>query len=401
MIFGVSFWNKKKTFEVFIKKDDRWQLHSLCDEEDEAINEAQLQLRMAKTNQVKVIRHRHLSKTAAAETVVYEATANPSREKPIVVATPVGELAVCKVLDDLYTADGRRTIGQVMRDYMQRNNICTTELLHSFSHIRKLQDAQGLVNAGLHRVGSAQAAALGVPVKERMQLLDTLVTQMQQKARAFAAERGNFPEFKGQDLGAVSSRIVERVGLEHHDYVLNALLSVWLFECRSLLAKVDALSRLAQDNIETGLIRQLDGILADTMIFAEVVQELFAPQPNLGVALKQMGAVVLCKKGAGEKLANPTMKIIATLIQQGLLPQTQAALADRLLREINTDRPLDQRTPDQEGALLDDLVLSLTGDDGTILGGERTHQSVERRRLRQRQEMLRAQGLHSVADNLR
>ncbi len=401
MIFGVSFWNKKKTFEVFIKKDDRWQLHSLCDEEDEAINEAQLQLRMAKTNQVKVIRHRHLSKTAAAETVVYEATANPPKEKPIVVATPVGELAVCKVLDDLYTADGRRTIGQVMRDYMQRNNICTTELLHSFSHIRKLQDAQGLVNAGLHRVGSAQAAALGVPVKERMQLLDTLVTQMQQKARAFAAERGNFPEFKGQDLGAVSSRIVEKVGLEHHDYVLNALLSVWLFECRSLLAKVDALSRLAQDNIETGLIRQLDGILADTMIFAEVVQELFAPQPNLGVALKQMGAVVLCKKGAGDKLANPTMKIIATLIQQGLLPQTQAALADRLLREINTDRPLDQRTPDQEGALLDDLVLSLTGDDGTILGGERTHQSIERRRLRQRQEMLRAQGLHSVADNLR
>lgn len=401
MIFGVSFWNKKKTFEVFIKKDDRWQLHSLCDEEDEAINEAQLQLRMAKTNQVKVIRHRHLSKTAAAETVVYEATVNPPKDKPIVVATPVGELAVCKVLDDLYTADGRRTIGQVMRDYMQRNNICTTELLHSFSHIRKLQDAQGLVNAGLHRVGSAQAAALGVPVKERMQLLDTLVTQMQQKARAFAAERGNFPEFKGQDLGAVSSRIVEKVGLEHHDYVLNALLSVWLFECRSLLAKVDALSRLAQDNIETGLIRQLDGILADTMIFAEVVQELFAPQPNLGVALKQMGAVVLCKKGAGDKLANPTMKIIATLIQQGLLPQTQAALADRLLREINTDRPLDQRTPDQEGALLDDLVLSLTGDDGTILGGERTHQSIERRRLRQRQEMLRAQGLHSVADNLR
>lgn len=401
MIFGVSFWNKKKTFEVFIKKDDRWQLHSLCDEEDEAINEAQLQLRMARTNQVKVVRHRELSKTASSETVIYEATANPPKEKPIVVSTPVGELAVCKVVDDMFTADGRRTIGQVMRDYMQRNNICTTELLHSFSHIRKLQDAQGLVNAGLHRVGSAQAAALGVPVKERMQLLDTLLTQVQQKARAFAAERGNFPEFKGQDLGAVSSRVMEKVGLEHHDYVLNALLSVWLFECRSLLAKVDALSRLASDNAETGLVRQVDAILADTMIYAEVVQELFAPQPNLGVALKQMGAVVLCRKGAGDKLANPTMKIIAALIQQGLLPQTQAALADRLLREINTDRPLDQRAPEQEGTLLDDLVLSLTGDDGTILGGERTHQSVERRRLRQRQEMLRAQGLHSVADNLR
>eukprot|EP01092_Planopodium_desertum_P008037 TRINITY_DN33148_c0_g2_i1.p2 TRINITY_DN33148_c0_g2~~TRINITY_DN33148_c0_g2_i1.p2 ORF type:complete len:138 (+),score=45.42 TRINITY_DN33148_c0_g2_i1:1-414(+) len=137
------------------------------------------------------------------------------------------------------------------------------------------------------------------------------------------------------------------------------------------------------------------------MIFAEVVQELFAPQPNLGMALKQMGAVVLCRKGVTDKLTNPTMKIIAALIQQGHLPQTQAALADRLLREINTDRPLDQRAPEREGALLDELVASLKGEDGTILGGERTNQSVERRRLRQRQEILRAQGLHSVADNLR
>lgn len=401
MIFGVSFWNKKKTYEVFLKKDDRWELYALCEEEKDAINEAQLLLRLGKTFAVKVVRHRVLSNTASSETVVYEATANPPKEKPIVISTPVGELAVCKVVDDLFTADGRRTIGQVMRDYLQRTNICTTELLHSFSHIRKLQDAQGLVNAGLHRVGSAQASALGVTAKERMQLLDTLVTQAQQKARAFAAERANFPDFKGQDLGALSGRILEKVGLEHHDYALNALISVWLFEYRSLLAKVDALARLAQDNVENGLVRQVDGILADTMIFAEVVQELFAPQPNLGTALRQMGAVVLCRKGIVDQVANPTLKIMAGLIQRGQLPQTQAALADRLLREIGTDRPLDQRTPDQDGSLLDQLVLSLTGEDGTILGGERTHQAIERRRLRQRQEMLRAQGLHSVADNLR
>lgn len=401
MIFGVSFWNKKKTFEVFLKKDDRWLLHVLCDEEQDAINEAQLLLRTNKTLAVKVVRHRVLSSSASSEMIVYEATANPPKDRPIVVSTPVGELAICKVVDDLYTADGRRTIGQVMRDYLQRTNICTTELLHSFSHIRKLQDAQGLVTAGMHRVGSAQAAAMNVPVKARMQLLDTLVTQCQQQARNFAAERGNYPEFKGHDLGGLSSAVLLKAGPDRHDYVLNALICVWLFESRSLLSKVDALTHLAKDNIENGLVRQVDAILADCMIFAEVVQELFAPQPNLGAALKLMGAVILCRKGTEEKIANPTMKIIANLIPQGHLPQTQAALADRLLREINTDRPLDQRAPEREGALLDELVASLTGDDGTILGGERTHQSVERRRLRQRQELLRAQGLHSVADNLR
>lgn len=401
MIFGVGFWNKKKTFEVFMKKDDRWQLHVLCDHEQEAIDEARNLLIAAKTTAVKVVRHRVLSSATSAETVVYEATANPPKEKPITVSTPVGELALCKTLDDLYTTDGRRTVGQVMRDYLQRANISAMELLHSFSHIRKLQDAQGLVNAALHRVASAQAAAVGVPVKERMQLLDGLVTQAQQKARAFAAERSGYPEFKGHDLGKLSSAIMGKAGIDHHDYILHSVVSVWLFEHRSLLSKVDSLTRLAQENVETGLVRQVDGMLADSLMFADVVQELFAPHANLGSALMQVSEVVLCKKGAADRVVNPTLKIIAGLIPQGHLPQCQGILADRLLREINSDRPLDHRAPEREPEMLEQLAACMTGDDGTILGGERTHQSIERRRLRQRQELLRAQGLHSVADNLR
>lgn len=401
MIFGVSFWNKKKTFEVFMKKDDRWQLHVLCDHEQEAIDEARNLLIMSKTVAVKVVRHRVLSSATSAETVVYEATATPPKEKPITVSTPVGELALCKTVDDLYTADGRRTVGQVMRDYLQRANISATELMHSYSHMRKLQDAQGLVNAALNRVASAQAAAIGVPVKDRLLLLDGLLSQAQQKARAFAAERGGYPEFKGQDLDKLSAAIIGKVGMDHHDYALASVVSVWLFEHRSLLSKVDNLTRLAQDNVETGLVRQVDGMLADSLMFAEVVQELFAPHANLGSALMQMSAVILCRKGAADQVANPTLKIIASMVASGHLPQCQGILADRLLREINGDRPLDHRAPEREPELLEQLVACMTGEDGTILGGERTRQSIDRRRLRQRQELLRAQGLHSVADNLR
>ncbi|MFV3076399.1 hypothetical protein [Niveispirillum fermenti] len=401
MLFGVSFWDRKRTYEVFLQKEGRWQLHVLCDDEKDAIDEARHLLMTGKTLGVKVVRHRTLSSLVSSETVVYEATANPPKDKPLTVLTPFGEVALCRTVDDLFTADGRRTIGQVLRDYLTRVNLSPTELLHSYSHLRKLGEVQGLVNAGLHRVAAAQAGTMGVPAKERLQVLDGLVTQAQQKARAFAAERAGYPDCKGGDLGPLSGFILDKVGMDHHDYVLAALISVWLFEQRSLLAKVEVLAAVAQQNLENGLVRQVDAILADMLSFATVVQELFAPNPNLGTALMQMGAVILCRKAAVERLTNPSLRMIAELIRQGHLPQSQGALAERLLREIGSDRPLDQRAPDQEGALLDQLVASLTGDDGTILGGDSTHKSVERRRLRQRQELLRAQGLHSVADNLR
>ncbi|MDG5493480.1 hypothetical protein [Niveispirillum sp. BGYR6] len=401
MFFGLGFWNKRLTFEVFLKTEDRWQLHMLCDTEEDAIAEARHLLITDKTHDVKVVRLRTLVNGVGSETVVYEQSRPPRTVKPLTVCTPVGEVALCQQLEDLYTAEGRRTISQVMRDYLQRNNIGTSELLHCYSHIRKLQDAQGLVNAALHRVAGVQAPVAGQTPKQRLTLLDGLVTQAQQKARAFAAERSSYPDFRGKDLGGFSQHILERTSLDLHDYVLNSLISIWLFDYRSLLGKVEALAILAGENVENGLIRQVDAILADLLIFADVVQELLAPQPTLGDALLRLADIVLCRKGAGESLASPAMKQIARLIQEGHLPLSQAALAERLLREINADKPLDTRDPSRDPALLERLVMALSGEDGTILGGEATRQSIERRRLRQREAVLRAHGLHSIADNLR
>lgn len=401
MFFGLGFWNKRLVFEVFLKVEDRWELHALWDREEDAIEDSRRLLLAGKTLSVKVVRLRTLSNGVSSETVVYEQEVQPRKNRPVTISTPQGDVAICATVDDLFAVEARRTISQVMRDYLFRANICTSELLHSYSHMRKLQDAQGLVNAAMHRIAMAQANEAKVAPKQRIQLLDTLLSQAQAKARTMAADRAAYPVFKGDDLAALSDLILSRSSLEHHDYILTSLLTVWLFDFRSLAAKVEALTLLAQANVENGLIRQVDAILSDMLIFADVVQDLFALHPNLGTALMQMGDVVLRRKGAVESVVNPTMRTMAALIIQGHMPHCQAALADRLLREINGDRPLDARAPENENALLDSLVKTLTGEDGTILGGERTRQSVEKRRLRQREQLLRAHGLHSVADNLR
>lgn len=401
MFFGLGFWNKRVTFEVFLRVEDRWQLHVLCDDEDDALFEARHLLITAKTSAVRVVRLRTLANGVSSDTVIYEQELKVKGERPVTVSTPAGDVACCEKPEDLFTAEGRQTISQVMRDYLFRNNLSTSELIHSYSHLRKIQDVQGLVMAAVHRVATAQANAAKTAPKQRVQLLDNLIHQVQRRARDMAAERGAYPDFTGGDLEKLSKFILTKVPLDQHDYVLVSLLSIWLFDFRTIAAKVEALATLAADNVESGLVRQLDGVLADMLIFADIVQELFAPQPNLGTGLIAIAQVVLQRPGAAEKIANPIMKRIATLIQDGHLPQCQGALADRLLREINGDRPLDARAPENDAALLDRLIRTLTGEGGTLLGGERTALSIERRRLRQRELVLRSQGLHSIADSLR
>lgn len=401
MFFGLGFWNKRVTFEVFLKVEDRWQLHVLCDHEEDALFEARHLLITAKAAAVRVVRLRTLTNGVSSETVVYEQELKVKGERPVTVTTPTGDVACCERPEDLFTAEGRQTISQVMRDYLFRNNLSTSELIHSYSHLRKIQDVQGLVMAAVHRVATAQANAAKTAPKQRVQLLDNLIHQVQRRARDMAAERGAYPDFNGTDLEKLSKFILGKVPLDQHDYVLISLLAIWLFDFRSIAAKVEVLTSLAAENVESGLVRQLDGVLADMLIFADTVQELFAPQPNLGTGLITIAQVVLRRPGMAEKIANPSMKQITTLIQAGHLPQCQGALADRLLREINTDRPLDARAPENDAALLDRLIRIMTGEDGTILGGERTALSIDRRRVRQRELVLRSHGLHSIADSLR
>ncbi|QJE72617.1 hypothetical protein HHL28_05445 [Aerophototrophica crusticola] len=400
MFFGLGFWNRKVSYEVFLQSEGRWQLDCVCDEEEVAIAEAKRILATGRSTLTKVVRLRTLVNGASSETVVYEQEVKVASVKPISISTPSGEVVVCRGVDDILGPAGRRTVGQVMRDYLQRTGITATELLHNYSHQRKLQDKGGLIIAAVHKVAGLQAAATGETAKARVGVLDKLVDEVERKARMFAGERGGYPPFRGSDLAGYSAAVRAKAGDEAHDYALRSLLSVWLFEFRSLPAKVEVLANLAMETPDPALSPLLDGMLADGLIFAEVVQELFGAQPSLGHCLVAMAGILVGHDEAVANAPSPALKQIAGLIRSGIAPESRDAMAERLLRELASDRPLDSRNPENDPTLLEALVPLLTAEN-MPLDRERVEKLLAERRTRQRQAVLRAHGLHSVADNLR
>lgn len=390
--------NRLVGYEVFFLHEGRWLLEVVTDDEGTAIATARKALGSGKTLSARVVRQRSMLNGFTTEAVVFEETVEAT-EKPVAVLSPLLPTPLCETAYDICGDAGRQVVGQVLREYLSRNSLTATELLHGWSHARRIQDKGGLVTAAIHRTASAQATTSGTPVKDRVKVLIDLVDEAMRMGRDFASERKRLPLFEGRGIAEYADRVRGKVEPDRHDYVLRSLLTLWLFEIRSLAGKLEAvLALMGEAGVEAPLMRLLDGIAADTLIFADVIQELFGARSNLGEFLCALADLLQGREGGG---LSPMAVTLAGLISDGRATACRDILTLRLVQEVASDKPLDKLNTTAEGMLVDRLARALTLESGETFGGERVQKAISARRLRHRQSVLRAQGLHSIADNLR
>jgi hypothetical protein len=391
--------NRTFKYEVMVCVEGRWLIEAVGEDKDAAVATARRVLASGKPSQVRVIQQRFMPTGTMTESIILDEKATAQAERPVSVSAVPDDVALCETLDDLYGPPGRRTIGQVLREYCTKQAVTPTELLHGWSHQRKLVDAGGLLLAAVHRIGSAQAQKHALPAKERLNLLDKLIGEVMTRARDFTVERKKLPSFDGQDLGAFS-RAIAAAAPQQHDFVLRSILTIHIFEQRSLLGKLELLLALTGLE-EPGAGAVVDGMVADIVGFAEIIQELFGAQRNLAGFLGELSDLLLNRPTAMALCRNQTLLEIMTRVHGGWLPQTREVLVERLLRELASEKPLDKLDPKGDQRLLEQLVGRMTADNGDLLGGDRGKAALEYRRAVLRQKFLRESGLGSIADNMR
>ncbi|MFM2044130.1 MAG: hypothetical protein RLY86_2706 [Pseudomonadota bacterium] len=393
--------NRLVGYEVFFRREERWVLELVTDDEDAAIAEARRALSTGKTPAARVVRQRSMMSGFTTETIVFEEAAAAPAEKPVVVHSPPVPTPVCRTVGEMFEAAGRRTVGLSLREYLARNDLTVTELMHSWSHIRRFQDKAEILTACIHRIASAQATTTGEPVKPRVGALLGLVDEATTLARDFQVERKKLPHYDGSDIVAYDRIIRGLVGDDRYPYVIRAMLSVWLFDIRSLNGKLEAvLHMLRADGVDNRLAAILDGFAADTLIFADVIQELFGARGCLGEFLCLLADLLQGRAPVVEGVS-PLLTDLALHFRDDRVPDCVAILTDRLVQELTADRPLDKLNPAREGHQIEVLSKALSLPDGSLFGGEVVRKAMSSRRLRHRQSVLRAQGLHHIADNLR
>ncbi|PWC36332.1 hypothetical protein [Azospirillum sp. TSO35-2] len=395
------------SYEVQSRREGRWRIEGAYTDQEAALSAARSQLAASGVDEVKVIRFRTVAGLSLETVILHKTAPKPPRLGLTLGGTAEGA-PLCRTPDDLRGFDSRVVIGRLLRPYLDAQRITPTELLHSWPLFRKLDEQGALLGAAIHAVARHHADIHGVAPGPRARELRLLVEAVTGAARDTLAERRRLPRFDSSDLPGTSRSIEAAVGDAGHDTLFLTLLCQHLEGGGTLAGKLDLLLAMIDgdgEGMEPRHLALLDGVIADIMGSADTMKELLGAQPSLHAGLCALIDALFDRDPdpAPTSMAAPvagSLRRVCLLALRGRAPQSRAVLLERLRHAIAGEQPLDRRDAKAEAVLAHGLADRLKGADGALLGGAAMEKALDRRLLRHRQSVLRAQGMHDIADRL-
>ncbi len=364
------------SFEIQVLTDKHWVVAEFATDEAKAKAFADNLLQKGNHAAVRVVRDRRGADGLHKETVIQEKTATPKSGGADISLSPVKEAPVCRALGDFYGLDARLTLGRLARKYLDDVVVSPSELLHSAAELKRFGDRGTLLFSAIDRVATLQAAATGEDGKARRDFLSRMWDEGTARARKFAATKPAVPKTFAEVLKGVEK------GGDEHPYLCLSLMALRLLESRSWLGKLDIVLAWAAEAAGMGAqagaaLALMDGIVADILNSAQLIQDLLGYQANLGAALCAL-ADLAEGKAQSAKFAPETFNGLNGLFAAGSLPQARSVLLARVTRELGGQNPLSRNEPKQESEVCHKVMHRLVGHRGVLGGGDSAEALVHR-----------------------
>jgi len=348
----------KTSYEIHVFADKRWVITEMAADEEAAKAFADNLLQTGNHAAVRVIRDFERLDGTHAETVVLEKKA-PEKAPGELTLAPITEVPLCTTVEDLYALPSRTAIGRLLRKYLDEIVLTPTEFLHDAKEMKRFGDRGNLLFSAIDRVAGLQARAAGdADPRERRAFLESSWETLQKRARAFAAAKPKPPASFAEARAAAAAD-------PDPPFSLMSRLTLALLERRNWQAKLEQVLAWADEPEAQSEV--IDGLLADLVVPAQMVQDLLGFQPNLASAL---GQIVDLAEGQAEpaKFAPDLFAELNRMFAEGKLPRTREALMARTTREIGGANPLSRNDPAQEFEMFHRLLHRLVERD-RVAGG--------------------------------
>jgi hypothetical protein len=243
----------------------------------------------------------------------------------------------CSSIDDLYTPPARATIARVLGDWLTRNKLTVTELLHSAQALQRLDSQGTAMQHAIQKIAVAHAVGRAKPVTQLIRDLDELCANAIR--RVYKDETDGVFERKPDRFGAFAEQLS---GSPDGDYRLKGMLAKHIGSASSWDAKLALLLGLADELPADGepgarQLTAIDEMVAEMLTNAAALAELLGPNPDLGHALLSLCALFL---GADSEGRSPAANRLAGFFQSDMLTRARAAVAARILSELKNMKRL-------------------------------------------------------------
>ena len=364
--------DKNITYEVLVGQDKRWIIDSTYRTKPEAMTRAQALLETNQHDAVRVTREENNS----GEEIVFQKECAKKAEKPITIS-PIDKAAVCSGMDDFCAFEARKTVGRLLRHYLDEQAITALELLHDHRHIRQLTLRETLSNQAVHRIASIQARALGEDSKARNDLLYKLVRQFTERARDTEDTGKYLAILKNKGLAAALDGIRQAFAPRIRVFFTGAVLAAYVGQSREWKNKLLLVIELLDKKTDAEALAHIDEICAEIVDGAEAVKDLLGPQPDLISALRVIAQLSAGRYRSGKPDATLLDRFNAVMARHRM-PATQGVLLERVERAVSGTQPLTRESDETDKTAFTSLLENLI-DFGGLVGGGRVSEAVTRR----------------------
>ncbi|HKX35254.1 MAG TPA: hypothetical protein VJM79_01140 [Rhizorhapis sp.] len=328
-------------YEIFRRVGAKggWNLHEVVTSRDIALAMAQELMAGEKATGVKVVKETYNDETGDFLTLkIFEEGHNQMRIAPAQEDAP--HTLPCFKPEDLYSYHARATMSRLLIDYLSRNKITITELIHRADMLEKLEATGTLYQFAIQKVAVAQAATTTARVQQIIKSLNELTTQAFH--RVYRDQRkGLFPNPESHQFADLAKSLS---GQGNAAYIFNGALARHLKEAKGWDEKVLMLITImenapAEEEPRQLVLSAIDAVLAETLGGSAALHELMGPAENLGQALNNLVTLFLGKEpeaeARGKGLAALTHHFAADT-----LPEARTAVANRVIAEFKSSKRL-------------------------------------------------------------
>lgn len=373
------------------KPGSPWGLEAAVEARAKALETAEELIASSRAVAVRVSKETLDPETREFSTVVIltKGEAEPPRKKKKETHEPL-----CVSPSDLYSIHARETIGRLLDQWLLRNRATPFELLHR-ADLLELLEATGMeLQHAVQKIAIPEAQDCGVVVHEVIRHYQKLVEAAIERVIK-DEKRGVFPDFERESFAAAAERLV---GAGDRNYLLGAGVARATGKAGSWSAKIEILLDLADTaptapTARTLTFQVLEMALAEILGSAAGMADLLGPELDLGGRLAAMTRLIasdtvdllIAHEPVVRKIMpklNGAAARLANWLEGAQFGAVRAALAQRVLRELNSPKRLRPDDAAGEIEVLRALAMCLTAAAGRIISAEQVQEAfAERSRM--------------------
>ena len=352
-----------KTYEVHVDSGDgHWTVVDIHQTRSASLEQAEQLVESGNYAGVRVLSD---SDRVGTETI-FENINEHFDDRPITIV-PIDHAPICHKLEDYYGLESRRTIGQLMRNYLEAQGCTALELLYDASKLKILERNDSFYPQAMQQIAGVQARITNSKPSQRADVLYKAAGEIQKNAVALVGDDTGYKVLKEKGIDAlIRFRKTAQSTEEKHFLIRHAFARV-LNDGGGWDAKIELMVKFGDGNPSRDAIEYLDEVLAEILDGTPAIRELLAGQPDAATANRVL--IMLCE-GRAKAPANPLSCIEAfnALMGQQDLVQTRKILLEHVKTYVSGTKPLTREGGDVERKAFSLLVRDLS-DVAGIMGG--------------------------------